>query len=62
MKGEYKIKNNCLKIVVLIDKLFFFFYYIWENWIECVFNGVNFYVIYLRERKKVGIIMGFIYL
>lgn len=62
MKGEYKIKNNCLKIVVLIDKLLFFFYYIWENWIECVFNGVNFYVIYLRERKKVGIIMGFIYL
>lgn len=62
MKGEYKIKNNCLKIVVLIDKLLFFFYYIWENWIECFFYGVNFYVIYLRERKKVGIIMGFIYL
>lgn len=42
-----------------------FFHYIWENWIECVPNGVNFYVIYWRERgrqKKVGATMGFSYL
>lgn len=39
-----------------------FFHYIWENWIECVPNGVNFCVIYLRERKKAGTTMGFTHL
>lgn len=61
-KGEQKTKNNCLKTVVLRDKLLGFFHYIWENWIECVPNGVNFYVIYLRERKKAGTTMGFTHL
>lgn len=55
-------QKQLLKNSSLERQAAFFFHYIWENWIECVPNGVNFCVIYLRERKKAGTTMGFTHL
>lgn len=52
------LKNSSLERQAAI----FFFITFGENWIECVPNGVNFCVIYLRERKKAGTTMGFTHL